>query len=69
MLITDHCYRYSHFLHDLDPELIWRDVQAWAGHLSIQPGGDIDFYVPDRNRIFFEIKYPEIPRDPARSWV
>ena len=67
--ITDHCYRYHHFRHGLDPEQIWRDVQAWGGFLSIQPGGDIDFFVPDRNRVFFEIKYPELSRSHSRSWV
>ena len=63
-----YCYRYHAWESDFDEELIWRDVQAWRGHISIRVDS-IDFWVPADYVTFFVLKYPDLVRCPDLDYV
>ena len=65
---TLYCYRYYAFDDLYDEELIWADVQAWGGHISIR-GDCIDFWVPEKYITFFVLKYPELSRQLQLDYI
>ena len=59
--VTIVCYRYQAWAHDLDCESVWQFVQRHQGYISIRCDS-IDYFVPVRYRVLFELAYPELTR-------
>lgn len=59
-----YCYRYQAWDQEVDYEQVWSCVDRWGGQMQIR-ASCIDFYVPVANRLFFELAWPELARQPS----
>ena len=61
------CYRLTSLI-PYDEELVWQDVQAFGGSLSIR-GDCIDFWVPFHCETWMLLRWPLLVRKPDMDLV
>lgn len=62
------CYRYYAWDTDYDSEAVWQFVQRHGGHISVRPDS-IDFYIPRRYQVMFELAYPDLVRQRSLDFL